>query len=220
MNETNYVRSDLRFLLPIQPGQIITVLGKAPELVEILNASGLTILNILDDIGNGDDKKSSRWDPDSLQPLPIDTASVDHVIVPLVIHQRTDWIFAELTRIVKPGGWLFLGFHGNLIWHRIGIAPGNLKIQNQAYFSVHDMKALVIENSYRVLNIYGVYKDHYHPHYWVPLENPGAAYHLFDQYVVPRTWQKEILRRLAALMIRIGMQNFVFKDFGLVAQRS
>jgi len=220
MNKTNFVRSDLRFLLPIQPEQKIVVLGNAPEMVEVLNASGYAVINLLPDISNDSDGKTCQWNPETRQSLPIATANIDHVLVPLLIHQQTDWIFGELTRVLKPGGWLFLGFYGNPILNWIGVVLGKRRMQNKACFSVDVIRNLIMENDCLVLNVYGVYRDLSHPRYLVPLENPGVAYHLFDQFVVPRSWQTEFLRRLAAIMIRLGLQTLVFKDFGLVAQRS
>lgn len=225
MVEMNFVQSDLRFLLPIQAGQQVAIFGHAPELVDAIATAGITPINVLpgDCADKNDNGRAHVYHAATAyqQPLPLVSASVDHVLMPVLVDQQPEWIIGEVARVLKPGGWFFLGISNAQGWQRLCLWLGRWKEQSktQPSSSIRAYRRLLKKKRLNVLNCYGVYTDLKHPRYLVPLEIPGAAHHFFEQIIVPYSWQAAVGQRLAVFLTQIGRQQLLFKDFGFVAQR-
>jgi len=206
------IQSDLRFLLPIQAEQKIIILGYYPDLAEAISSASCTTIQIITP------KNPPQVRPESAQTyralidarhgrLPFATASADHIIAPIAHeHKSIAAIVAEISRILRPGGWFLCGIH-------------QTNKLNWLSSSANAVQTLLRHPEFNQATLYGAYPGLHRPRYMIPLTSSGPALHFFQRLFVPRSPQGLHAQRLAVLLVRFGLQRILFNDLGFVAQR-
>ncbi len=90
---SSYLHADYRYLLPIETGQTVLILGKYPQLAEMLHDMGADPVEFLD---LGSVGSATR---------------VDHAIIPALTKDMLPKAFLTLSKMFTPGGWLLFGTH-------------------------------------------------------------------------------------------------------------
>jgi hypothetical protein len=224
MTQTQFVQSDLRFLLPIQPGHQVTILGHAPELATgIANAGGITTIVLSEDSYMRDYSSICHQVITNHYSLPLATASIDHMLIPMIVHRQAARLYSEVGRVLKPEGWLFLGMRNRISLHSLDFRYILQKYKSaknrQTSLSVRTCRYLLERNNLRVESYYGVYEDLRHPQYLVSLDHANAAHYFFEQIFTPHSWYGALLQRLAIGLTHLNKQSITFKDIGILAQR-
>lgn len=215
MSLANFVQADLRFLLPVQAEQQVAILGYVPELVEaITDASAHCTLLLADEPVKASQALSVYAQKQiTSKSLPLDTASMDHFFVPQLASALASWLLPEVTRVLRPGGWLFWGVRNSFSLHQI-----NLKQQRYHALTFSRLKGLFPANQWQNIQCYGVHENLQSPQYLVPLATPGMTQYFYDQIFIPHSQTAALAQRLALHLSHIGGQRFLFRDLGLVTQ--
>ncbi len=228
MHETQAVQGDLRFLLPVRPGQQVLILGHASQLAAALISACIMPVLVLphDDHDAASDYHGClchRASADE-KPLPFATGSLDHVFVPMLLQAQAAWVPHEVARVLKPGGWLLLGVHnaGGLqrlrFWrHRRTPSPG------QAVETRHGIYAWRRELHQQQLvttHYYGVHDDLQHPQHVIPLDEANTVRYFFERIYTPHSGAAAVARRFVTLLAVCGLQHLLFKHIAIVARRA
>ena len=216
MSLPNFVQADLRFLLPVQAEQRVAILGYMPELAEAIKAASAHCTLLLTDESAKPSQASLIYERKQItgESLPLKSASMDHFFVPLLASAVISWLLPEVTRVLRPGGWLFLGVRNRFSLHQI-----RLRQQGGLAFTLSRLKGLFPTNQWQNIECYGVHEDLQSPQYLVPLATSGMSQYFYDQVFIPHSQAAAWGQRLALYLSQLGGQRFLFRDLGLVAQR-
>ena len=216
MSLPNFVQADLRFLLPVKAEQQGAILGYVPELVEAIMAASAHCTLLPTDEPARSLQASPVYDQRQItgESLPLKTASMDHFFVPQLASAAASWLLPEVTRVLRPGGWLFLGVCNRFSLHQV-----RLRQQGDYALTLSKLKGLFSADQWQNMECYGVHEDLQSPQYLVSLATPGMAHYFYDQLFIPYSQTAAWGQRLALHLSQMGGQRFLFKDLGLVAQR-
>jgi hypothetical protein len=208
MNATGsgYSQAELRFFLPLAPGQRIGVLGESKQLLDALAAGGLEITII---------PRSANL------PLEITETGnaindLDHLIIPEYSSDCYDPCLSRIVQRLKHGGWLLIGIHNSESLYRTFSKKGTVV---QHCFSIRDSSVLLGKNDIQAVHCYGVYDELKHPEILVPLEPHEAACFFFRNILTPATRLAAWTRPIAVLLASIGLQRMLFRDLVIIARR-
>jgi hypothetical protein len=216
MSLANFVQADLRFLLPVQAEQQVAIVGYVPELVEAVRevpAYGTLLLT-----GEAVETPPALPAYDQRQieeeSLPLRDASIDHLFVPQLATSMASWLLEEVSRVLRPGGWLFLGVHNRFSLHRIW-----LRQQSQYALTWSGLKEMFPADRWQHVQCYGIHENLQSPQYLVSLTIPEISRYFYEQLFVPHSQVAAWGQRLALGLSRMGSRGFLFRDLGLVAQQ-
>ena len=205
--ESGYSQAELRFFLPLSPGQRVGVLGDSKPLIETLTADGLTVTII---------------SPPADHPLITDDSGnpnidLDHLIIPEYSLDYYDPCLSRVLQRLKPGGWLLIGIHNSESLYRIFSNKGAVL---QPFFSLKECCDLLCRNGIQIVRCYGAYDELEHPEILVPFDTGEAAYFFFRNIFVPATRFAAWTRPVAILLASIGLQRMLFRGLVIIAQRA
>jgi hypothetical protein len=218
VNDPGFGQADLRFLLPLRPGQQVAILGHAPSLAAAVVEERIAPTLIVPRPEDGNAGYHCQQANAPTQPLPLAAASIDHILIPRLSPDQAAWVPDEVARVLKPGGWLFLGVSNAEALQRL--RPGKLKAADRpgSALSGRSARRLLERSGLMLVTCYGVCDSLEQPDYLVPLEPAGVARHFFDRMYVPHSRPAALSQRLSAGLTALGLQRLLFKDLGLVAQ--
>jgi len=205
--ESGYSQAELRFFLPLAPGQAVGVLGDSKHLIEALTADGLTVTRISPPADH------SLMTGDSGN-LPID---LDHLIIPEYSSDCYDPCLSRILQRLKPGGWLLLGIHNSEALYHIF---SKKRPVGQFRISLGKSSDLLSRNGLRIMRCYGAYDELEHPEILVPLDTGEAAYFFFRNIFVPAIRFAAWTRPVATLLASIGLQRMLFRGLVIIARRA
>jgi hypothetical protein len=205
--ESGYSQAELRFFLPLAPGQAVGVLGDSKHLIEALTADGLTVTRISPPADH------SLMTGDSGN-LPID---LDHLIIPEYSSDCYDPCLSRILQRLKPGGWLLLGIHNSEALYHIF---SKKRPVGQFRISLGKSSDLLSRNGLRIMRCYGAYDELEHPEILVPLDTGEAAYFFFRNIFVPAIRFAAWTRPVATLLASIGLQWMLFRGLVIIARRA
>jgi len=205
--ESGYSQAELRFFLPLSPGQRVGVLGDSKPLIETLMADGLIV---------------SIISPPADHPLIIDDSGnpnidLDHLIIPEFSSDCYDSCLSRIVQRLKPGGWLLLGIHNSKALYHI---LSKKRPVGHSRISLGKSSDLLCRNGLRIVRCYGAYDELEHPEILVPLDTGEAAYFFFRNIFVPATRFAAWTRPVAILLASIGLQRMLFRGLVIIAQRA
>ena len=205
--ETGYSQAELRFFLPLAPGQAVGVLGDSKPLIETLTADGLTVTII---------------SPPADHPLITDdpgnpNIDLDHLIIPEYSSDCYDPCLSRILQRLKPGGWLLLGIHNSeALFHIFS----KKKPVGRSRISLGKSSDLLYRNGFHIVRCYGAYDELEHPEIMVPVDTGEAAYFFFKNIFVPATRFAAWTRPVATLLASIGLQRLLFRGLVIIARRA
>jgi hypothetical protein len=205
--ESGYSQAELRFFLPLAPGQAVGVLGDSKHLIEALTADGLTVTRISPPADH------SLMTGDSGN-LPID---LDHLIIPEYSSDCYDPCLSRILQRLKPGGWLLLGIHNSEALYHIF---SKKRPVGQFRISLGKSSDLLSRNGLRIMRCFGAYDELEHPEILVPLDTGEAAYFFFRNIFVPAIRFAAWTRPVATLLASIGLQWMLFRGLVIIARRA
>ena len=214
MSPANFVQADLRFLLPIQANQQVAIWGYIPELVEAISDAQAHCTLILP-LTQPAAAAEGPYDQVLLKDksLPLAQASMDHVFIPQLATTEASWLINEVKRVLKPGGWLFIGVRNRFSLYQMGFK------QKQRYaLTLGKLQHLFALPEWEIKQCYGVHEDLQSPQFLISLANPETARYFYDQIFMPHSQTGAWAQRLALRLSKMGGQRFLFRDLGLVAQ--
>ncbi len=205
--ESGYSQAELRFFLPLAPGQAVGVLGDSKPLIETLTADGLnvTIISLPAD-----------------HPLITDDSSnpnidLDHLIILEYSSDCYDPCLSRIVQRLKPGGWLLLGIHNSEALYHI---LSKKRPVGQSRISLGKSSDLLYRNGLRIVRCYGAYEELERPEILVPVDTGEAANYFFRNVIVSTTRFAAWTRPAAILLASIGLQRILFRDLVIVARRA
>jgi hypothetical protein len=216
MSPGNFVQADLRFLLPIQAKQQVAIWGHIPALIEAITDTGAacTVLLSAGHRAAAENELAGKQIILHGRSLPMASATVDHFFMLQLGMREATWLLDEIKRVLKPGGWLFLGVRNRFSLHQLGIKP-----QAQHTFTLSQLQALFSDREWTIEACYGVHEDLQTPQYLISLAGSETAAYFYDQVFIPHSQSGAWAQRLALHLSKMGGQRFLFKDLALVAQR-
>lgn len=216
MSLPNFVRADLRFLLPVQAEQEVAILGYVPELIEAIVAAPAHCTVLLADTPARLSQALPVCERKQItgEILPLSSSSMDHFFIPQLASAVASWLVPEATRVLRPGGWLFLGVH-----NRFSLYQVRLRQRTDLALTLSRLKGLFPADQWQNIECYGVHEDLQSPQHLVSLATPGMSQYFYDQIFIPYSQVAAWGQRLALYLSQIGGQRFLFRDLGLVAQR-
>jgi hypothetical protein len=203
MNSARYdVQSDVRFLLPLRPGQSVALIGAQQSLMDAVECDGMKLS--VPAVSDGT--------------LIMEPSSVDHLIAVDPALSSRAAMLKEFARVVKRGGSVFIGISNaaslQFLMRRFrGMREGahGLTLQ-RAITSLEEV-------GFKPESYYGIHTDLSQPSFVVPLEGPHPSHYYFSNVYVPYSLPSVLSRQSAFLLIRLGLQQLLFADLGLVARR-
>jgi|GEM_PF-3279355 len=239
---SGYSQADLRFFLPLMPGQRVGVLSESKPLVATLTADGLDValiappatndsgsrvVGILRDRSDDFSRSAKRATAPALAGGAREVATtkpfreapivdLDHLIIPEYSSDCYDFYLSRILQRLKPGGWLLLGIHNfEALYHFLS----KKRPVGQSHISLRKSSALLYRNGLGVVRCFGAYDELEHPEILVPLDTGEAAYFFFRNIFVPPTRFAAWTRPAAALLASIGLQRLLFRGLVIIAQR-
>ncbi len=220
------IPADPSLLLPIRSGQRVLILADLMPSADVATVQNITSIVVVP-AGRTEKLGSSQRSPagQTVSPqrsLPLATASIDHVIAPRITREQSDWLLAEVARVLKPGGWLFVYVRNNGWVGRFNEWAGMRDHASAAKpeLSLRICTRLLEQSNLAVLNRYGVHGDLERPTYLVPLEHPGAVRYFFQRLFVPRSWSASMVKRGATILAAAGLQQALFNHVAVVAHHA
>lgn len=204
---STFVQADLRFLIPVRSGETVAILGDVPELAAALEEEHIQTYVI--------------YLPTEATEIPLQNSSVDHIILPLLGKHRHTWLISEMARILKPGGWTFVGLRNAHSLQRLAFWKRKKEQHSRSLrsFSVRLFYKDMERAGFSELTSFGVSRDLSRPQFLIPLERSVASHFFFDRIYSPSSLSAAIAQKLAALITSAGMQRILFKDLLVLGQK-
>jgi hypothetical protein len=199
MEQSEYVQSDLRFLIPLHEGDQAIIFGGPMVLGDAIRSEKVNLF--------------AAEDPDAIA-----SESADHIFIPELTKDLVRGFPNEYLRILKPSGWIFVGIHNAQsferlqFWKHIGTRPLRL--------SAKRCKRLFEQTGVEVIDFYGVSKNLNHPQFLISLIHKQQAAFFFDHMYYPYSRIAAAMQVIARWMVALGLQRFLFNDIVVVARRA
>jgi len=196
-------QADIRFYLPLRKGQRVLMMGAEPSLVEAVKREDLDIIEIAG----------------STQISGVEAASVNHAIVvnTSVCMENKSW--NELARVIRPGGYIFAGIHNAESFQSL---IGRFFLRQRKRGGTTTLRQVckdLTSSGFEMENYYGLRSNLRQPAYIVPLMDVGPSKYFFENIFAPYSLSAIWMRRVALVMITMGLQRMFFNDLGLIARR-
>ena len=215
MSGNDLVQADLRFLLPIEPKQQVAVLGHAPGLVMALSEAEAHCTIVLPEAQELDTPTVPNNQMRVISgKLPFSDGSLHHIFIPQLTANQVLWLPDEVARILKPGGWLFLGVRNRYSFHQL-----RSKKQTGIGLTLPYLKRLLSSPNWKINQCYGVHDDLQHPQYLIPLGTATAVNYFYQKIFMPNSTAGAWIQHLALYLNQIGGGHLLFKDLGITTQR-
>ncbi len=200
MARNNFSQVDLRYLLPVHPGQRVLVIGDVPVLVTAMeNTTQVVVME--------------QWETGT--PLP--AHNFHHVFIPRLTASMLTDLTETLETLLVPGGWACLGVRNAQRLQRLRFWK-RAKSQNTmtAQLSYQRCKRLVPG----VQSIYGLHDNLSNPQFFVPLDDPLISQFFVSRLKLAVTRSARIANRLLQTITRYGLHPLLFNDFAVIVQVS
>jgi SAM-dependent methyltransferase len=206
MEPSAAIQSDLRFLLPVRSDENVILFDPDDELIGAIRSENarLTVVRSTDIAGSK---------------LPFQSASLDHIFVPVLTKNLYAFFPMEFSRILRPGGWLFVGV-GNMSGLKRLLFWKDKKKVRPVCFTLNGCRMALQQANFRVINSFGILRDLNSPQYVIGLERPDLSKFFFHQVFYPATATAAIGQRAAGFFATLGLHRCLYRDFGIVARRS
>lgn len=185
------VQADLRYLLPLHPGQPVAVVNFGKFLSDALEKDRLVLQNL--------DASSS----------------LAGVFLALSGSESLDDGLNRCVRGLQPGGRLLLCVPNRQALKNL---KGLLRGRKKNLYSLPQIQGAMAKAGLQVESVYGLYESTNEPRFFVPLENLAAVSYFFDSMFTPFTKSAWLLQRISPVLIRLGLARTLFADFCLVAR--
>lgn len=216
----NYAQGDIRLLLPIKSGDCVRVLGNAPILNQTLLTEQVNLQVVVDNSSPQDlnlQVESDIYHEMVDNKLPFEDGSSDHVIIPRLYPALMAGFPHEVKRILKPGGWLFVGFQNAQRLQRLRFWKKK-KSRNQSLVMNNCIK-LLNQVEFQIIARYGMQKNLERPQYWIPLENPSITNFYFTYIDIPYSRGARLIRPFIHALTLTNRHGWLFNDMAIVASR-
>ncbi len=222
--EALYGQADFRLFVPYQPGQRALVFGDALELAESLADWGVETTLVSSKLSQNIHKPNIEIIPASW-PLSIASESCEHVLIPEMLVSYPGGCLDEAARLLKPGGWLFLGVENRQSLEqfiktilgknkrRAANSRGTLK-----RLSLDGAKKILSAHGFAVVRVVGVASNLQKPGLYIPLDAPEIIRDFYITMHSPYSWKDRIMYGVARLFVGIRLQRALFTHFILVAK--
>ncbi|SRR6266508_2727093 len=203
MTSAHYdVQADLRFLLPLQPGQCVAVIGAKPALINAIKCDGMKLVVPAVSYGTID----------------LQTASTDHVICVDNRIPADSTMFNEYARVLKPGGFLFIGVSNTASIKFLFRRMRKITKRLHGLTVTKGFRTLTYAG-FKVENCYGIQSDLHNPSFIVSLEKAHPSEYYFTHIFEPYSLLSILGLQAAFLLIKLGLYRMLFADLGMVARR-
>jgi hypothetical protein len=205
--ESGYSQAELRFFLPLVPGQAVGVLGGSKKLRDSLVSEGFFVSNIptTENLALGSNETGNSIN------------DLDHVIIPEYFPNSYGLSISSIVQHLKPGGWLLLGIHNSEALYHVF---SKKRSSGQSRISLGKCKHLLYQNGLRIVRFYGAYDMLEHPEVLVPLDTGEATHFFYRNIFVPATRFAAWTLPVAALLATIRLQRMLFRDLVIIARRT
>lgn len=152
---------DPRFMLPATSGDRVLVVGQIPHFAADLRRDGVTVLRALSpaDVRAGGFVGDVSFTIDGLLVHP--SEDFDHVFVPALTRDHRRLPLAELGRVLRPGGGLFLG------------VPHRLRSRSPVATTAGRGRHALEHAGFTDIEVFGIRYDLDRPRQLVPLDSPA-----------------------------------------------
>jgi hypothetical protein len=212
----NYAQGDIRLLLPLKSGDCVRVLGDAPILNRALLTEDVDLHVVVD-------KSPSQKHTDLItyyegvdSKLPFGDASSDHVIIPRLSPALMRDYPHNIKQILKPGGWLFVGFQNAQRLQQLRF--WKKKGHHQSLVMSNCLKQLQ-QLDFQIVACYGIHNNLEHPQYWIPLENPAITNFYFTYIDIPYSRGAQMIRPFIYALTLANRHSILFNDIAIIAHR-
>lgn len=194
--EEKYAQADLRFLLPVQPGQQVLLIGDVPILAQALaEVAHLTHL--------------STWA--EMADLP--AYHFDHIFIPRLTKPMLPDLNAHLTRLIRPGGWACFGVQNARRLHRLRFWKRPRHGVEAVQWTLRQCQAFP-----QTKTVYGVYRSLKQPEILVPLSSPALTRFFIERLLQPASRSSRFVKKFLLILIRFKFHYWVFNDMIIVTQ--
>lgn len=197
----------LRFMLPIEAGDRVLVLGVSPRLTRSLDGAGCSVLTSVSPHERDHAQRVTGDVVVTAGSLPCGDARFDHVVVPILRTEHVPLVPGELARVLRPDGGLFLGMSYRL---RSRARPGT---------TIRRGRRLLEDNGFGRVSVYGVRRSLESPRYLVPLDSPAVMTWFLSTTYLPQTTRGALAAPVLGTAAHLRMPPLLFPDLGFVARR-
>jgi hypothetical protein len=200
----------ITFAIPVDKGDRVLVVGGHPGVTRALDAAGAHPVSVLRVI---DSDLSAPLVGDVLPAprngrLAVDDAWADHVLVPVLSEDIAELFPTELTRVVRPGGTLFVA------------APSKLhQRRSPAAHSLAGARRLLEGSGFAGVQSYGIRQSMHRPRYLVPLSSAEALRWFYDAAHLPRSRYGALAARALRALPSRRVHMLLFPAFGFTGVR-
>lgn len=178
--------ADLRFLLPLQPGDEVFILGEFPLLEKELKQQQVQV---------------TCWNSfKNIDETPQTALAFHHAIIPYLPSDQFETLIRFLSTHLKAGGCVILGAVNPRFGFRLLTGknkPGLVNLHLKSGAKLLEMAG------YKVKQVYGNPKDLEHPRHLVDLASPQISTFYMKNVFVTYRLRAEIFRRFALIWSRI-----------------
>ena len=199
-----FVQADLRFLMPLHSGQQVVVIGEAPQLTAALEEEDI-ITSMVMPISD-------------TKHLLLADRSADHVIVPVLQEHDYHQLLQEISRVIKVGGWLLLGFRNAEGLSRLAFWKGAKK-NGAPRVALNTCHELLTASGFDILTAFGVRQNLENPQFLIPLDRRETSHFFFQRIFFPNTRAAALAQKAASALTSAGLQRILFADIAVLAQK-
>jgi hypothetical protein len=190
--------------MPLHSGQQVVVIGEAPQLTAALEEEEI-ITSIVVPISNA-------------KHLLAADRSADHVIVPVLLEHNYKELLQEISRIIKPGGWLLLGFRNAEGLSRLAFWKTAGK-NGAPHVALNTCQELLTAAGFGILSAFGVRQNLENPQFLIPLDRRATSHFFFQRIFFPNTRAAALAQKAASVLTSAGLQRVLFTDIAVLAQK-
>lgn len=197
-------------LLDVEAGQTVLFIGHDQTLTRLVKQRGAVPLSVVTSKPKAGKSTEGRIHLESPEaPLPLEDASVDHIVAASANKARwTPERLAELARVAAPGATLLFGAASRARFPLRGSAQ-----------TPRGGRRLLASAGFTGTRLYGVRHDFRDPRFLVPLDRPGARTWFFSSIYPPQTPRHTRVAALLARLPRTWLDHVYFPNVLFVATR-
>jgi hypothetical protein len=223
--ENLYGQADFRLFMPYKVGHNAIVIGDSIELVQSLGYGGVFPIQI----SKNGEPSSSAGDHLCANELdiPIAANQIEHIFVPEYSCTAMQDFLLELSRLIKPGGWVFIG-----VKNRWSIETGIKLVLSKFKYSkrlevsrdlpscsMSQWKRLLIDFNFQKIHFYGIWSNLKFPGFYFPIERPAILRKFYRDMYSSFSLKDSFLHRLGLLFCSLGLQSTLFTHYCVIAQK-
>jgi SAM-dependent methyltransferase len=196
------------FSVPLEAGDRVLVVGAWPSVSRSARLAGAEVLSVDTSRAEPAETNGEATAVITGDRLPVPDAAMDHVLLPGLTPLLLPLARTELARVLRPGGWLFLG--APAVW-RSGPRRGAL--------SVRGGRALLERCGFGDVRAYGIAPSLAAPRHLVPLASRGALRWYARSGFAPTSRYAAVVRWSVARLGRHRPLLLLFPALGWTARR-